>query len=88
MLLTPVKAILPYARIGTANGVGFYERPPESMRAEELEPPEPGAQRLWDGNTDVDAYEDAQQPGRSRTDIDYSDGVLLYFSYSTLCSFS
>ncbi|CAK0786536.1 Histone deacetylase 19 [Coccomyxa viridis] len=61
------------SRIGTANGLGFYERPPESMRAEELEPPEPGAQRLWDGNTDVDAYEDAQQPGRSRTDIDYSD---------------
>lgn len=64
------------SRIGTANGVGFYERPPESMRAEELEPPEPGAQRLWDGNTDVDPYDDAQQqPGRSRTDLDYSEGV-------------
>ena len=86
VLLTLVKEILPYARIGTANGVGFYERPPESMRAEELEPPEPGAQRLWDGNTDVDAYEDAQQPGRSRTDIDYSDGVLLYLSHASLCS--
>ena len=64
------------ARIGTANGVGFYERPPESMRAEELEPPEPGAQRLWDGNTDMDPYDDAQQPGRSRTDVDNSEGVL------------
>lgn len=44
------------------------------MRAEDLEPPEPGAQRLWDGNTDVDAYEDMQQPGRSRTDLDYNEG--------------
>ena len=86
VLLTPAKVILSSARIGTANGVGFYERPPESMRAEELEPPEPGAQRLWDGNTDVDAYEDAQQPGRSRTDIDYSDGVLLCLSHASLCS--
>ena len=87
VLLTLVDNIVPYARIGTANGVGFYERPPESMRAEELEPPEPGAQRLWDGNTDVDAYEDAQQPGRSRTDIDYSDGALLYLSRSPLYSY-
>lgn len=63
-----------HPRIGTANGVGFYERPPESIRAEELEPPVPGAQRLWDGNTDVDAYEDVPQPGRSRPDIDYSEG--------------
>ena len=46
------------------------------MRAEELEPPEPGAQRLWDGNTDMDPYDDAQQPGRSRTDVDNSEGVL------------
>ena len=86
VLLTILYYILPYARIGTANGVGFYERPPESMRAEELEPPEPGAQRLWDGNTDVDAYDDAQQPGRSRTDFDYSDGVLFHCSHRTLCS--
>ena len=63
-----------HSRIGTANGVGFYERPPESIRAEELEPPMPGAQRLWDGNTDGDAYEDVPQPGRSRTDLDYSEG--------------
>ena len=33
------------------------------MRAEELEPPVAGAQRLWDGNTDVDPYEDVPQPG-------------------------
>ena len=65
-----------FARIGTANGVGFYERPPESMRAEELEPPEPGAQRLWDGNTDMDPYDDAQQTGRSRIDLDNSEGML------------
>ena len=66
-------------RIGTANGVGFYERPPESMRAEELEPPMPGAQRLWDGNVDTEAYlDEQQQPGRSRTDHDYSEGACPF----------
>ena len=70
------------SRIGTANGVGFYERPPESIRAEELEPPVAGAQRLWDGNTDADAYDEVPQPGRSRTDFDYAEGIPIPLSLS------
>ena len=60
--------------------IPLYYAPRIPPTSELLEPPEPGAQRLWDGNTDVDAYEDMQQPGRSRTDLDYSEGDWLWLT--------
>lgn len=81
-------------RLGAPNGVQFTERPQDGMIREDIlaqQPPTLRASRLWDGNASSDAmpnggdaYDDAARPqlnGRSRLDLDYSDGEWDYMLY-------
>jgi hypothetical protein len=82
---------LPSCRIGTANGVPFYERPPDALREEDLvttdAAPQPeSVARLWDGrSSDADGGGRAHvgSASRSRDDRDYSDGGCHLFACFT-----